>query len=75
MRSEADTDGNELSSFTQHHPIHSAAFGTHGHANADLACSLAHGIGNDAVEADDAEQQRHHGKSANDPRRRTMQIG
>ena len=53
----------------QEEPLHFAGGRAERHANADLAPPLRHDVGDHAVDADDAEEQRDAGGNAEDDER------
>ena len=64
-----EPDGRDHQPVSQEQPLHLAGGRTKRHADADLAPALGDDIGDDAVDADHAEQQRHAGRDAENHQR------
>ena len=75
QNSGSDADDGEDAGFAEDELVDGAALGSEGHADTDLAGALADGVGDDAVEADDAEEERESGEASDEPCGGTMQVG
>ncbi len=67
VESDEYADAGEAAGFAEDEAIDGALLSAERHADADFARALADGVGDDAVEADDAEDQSERGESADEP--------